>query len=507
MVLLATLCAIVLRTDLNLPSPDFVRYIPYLGTTAAIAFTAIAVSGIDRGFWRFASLHDVITVICVAAIIAISTPTIIFAYNRLEGIARTIPIIQLLLIAVFLLTPQLVARYMSRVKRRAQLFDPPPVDDPATQTALIVGITVMAELYLTSLAEVDDRTLRVVGVVGTRADDVGRFMNRYPILGTIDDIDHVMSDLVVHGVTVNRIVVAVPLSSLSPKVRDLLHRLRDQRGIVLDTLAHRISGVGLAGGGFNGSGLALGILGAGETREIGTRQGAAAKARLAHPGEGIASGLHLLAIPGPDLELLAASPYWRIKRVIDVVGAGLLIVILLPIGVLAAAMVAIDVGFPLIFWQERLGVGGATFRIYKLRTMAAARDRRGSRIADAERLSVIGAMLRRSRLDELPQLWNVIIGDMSLIGPRPLLPVDQPGRSGRLVVRPGLTGWAQVQGGRAITPVDKAALDVWFIRNACFTLDARIVLSTLRLLIFGERVNQAAIDLAWGQDVAADAPR
>jgi len=113
-------------------------------------------------------------------------------------------------------------------------------------------------------------------------------------------------------------------------------------------------------------------------------------------------------------------------------------------------------------------------------------------------VSVIGAFLRRTRLDELPQLLSILTGEMSFVGPRPLLPADQPaGYSARLLVRPGLTGWAQIKGGRAIGAADKAALDVWYVCNMSLALDLRILLATVPMVVFGERVTEAAIVQAW----------
>jgi lipopolysaccharide/colanic/teichoic acid biosynthesis glycosyltransferase len=103
-------------------------------------------------------------------------------------------------------------------------------------------------------------------------------------------------------------------------------------------------------------------------------------------------------------------------------------------------------------------------------------------------------MLRRIRLDELPQLYNVLVGDMSLIGPRPLLPRDQArDYAARLSVRPGITGWAQVNGGRIISTTDKLVLDIWYVRNATMALDLAIVFRTLRMILFGDRVNDDAV--------------
>jgi lipopolysaccharide/colanic/teichoic acid biosynthesis glycosyltransferase len=185
------------------------------------------------------------------------------------------------------------------------------------------------------------------------------------------------------------------------------------------------------------------------------------------------------------------------KRVIDIAGAICITLALAPVSVLVVVLVAIDVGFPLVFWQLRPGRHGRRFKLFKFRTMRPAHDADGSRVPDPLRSSSIGNFLRRSRLDELPQLYNILLGEMSFVGPRPLLPVDQPQwQHSRLVVRPGLTGWAQVNGGRDISPEDKAALDIWYIVNASLSLDIVILLRTLVMLVLGERVDRSAVQAA-----------
>jgi lipopolysaccharide/colanic/teichoic acid biosynthesis glycosyltransferase len=165
-----------------------------------------------------------------------------------------------------------------------------------------------------------------------------------------------------------------------------------------------------------------------------------------------------------------------------------LIVALAPLWLLAALVVFIGVGSPVLFWQQRVGRGGRAFHLYKFRTLRPAYDQTGRELSEAARLSRGGRFLRRTRLDELPQLLNVLIGDMALIGPRPLLPQDQPVNPGaRLTVRPGITGWAQVNGGVLLSPAEKAGLDAWYISHASPLLDLRILLLTLRSLISGDR--------------------
>src|SRR5262249_37516342 len=151
--------------------------------------------------------------------------------------------------------------------------------------------------------------------------------------------------------------------------------------------------------------------------------------------------------------------------------------------------------FPLIFWQQRPGLYGRPFKLYKFRTMRAPHDRLHRRVPDDQRSSAVGHIIRRSRLDELPQLYNVLVGDMALIGPRPLLPHDQLADfAARLSMRPGITGWAQVNGGRIISPSDKCILDIWYAQNASFVLDLKIVLSTVKMIFLGDRISTKAVN-------------
>jgi len=164
---------------------------------------------------------------------------------------------------------------------------------------------------------------------------------------------------------------------------------------------------------------------------------------------------------------------------------------------IVAGFVLKDVGAPVIFWQERIGRNGRKFLLYKFRTYRAPFDSLGRPIPEKERLSRIGRAVRATRLDEIPQLVNILRGHMSLIGPRPLLPIDQPeDPQTRLSVSPGVTGWAQVNGGNLVTTEEKNALDIWYIRKASLGLDLRIALRTVGYFFQGERKDRAAIEEA-----------
>ena len=170
------------------------------------------------------------------------------------------------------------------------------------------------------------------------------------------------------------------------------------------------------------------------------------------------------------------------KRALDIVIAGLGLILLSPLLGLLALVVAATMGLPVLFSQVRPGRNARPFRLYKFRTMRNAIDGSGASLSDAARLTRTGRFLRASSLDELPELWNILRGDMSLVGPRPLLmeylPLYSPEQARRHEVRPGLTGWAQVNGRNALTWDEKFALDVWYVDNRGFMLDLRILAST-----------------------------
>ena len=203
-------------------------------------------------------------------------------------------------------------------------------------------------------------------------------------------------------------------------------------------------------------------------------------------------------ISDASLREISAKPYWVMKRAIDFFGALILILLAAPVMLVAAALVAMSLGRPVLFLQQRPGLGGRPFLLYKLRTMRGAHSRSGRRLSEEERASKLGNVLRRLRLDELPQLFNILLGDMSFAGPRPLLPQDQSEAfRARLLIRPGLTGWAQVVGGRNLSPLDKAALDVWYVQNASLALDIKIALKTIPIVLFGERISASLLQRAW----------
>lgn len=187
------------------------------------------------------------------------------------------------------------------------------------------------------------------------------------------------------------------------------------------------------------------------------------------------------------------TPALRAKRALDVVVAGGGLLALSPLLATLAALELVFHGWPPVFVQERPGLYGKTFRILKLRTMTDARGKDGQLLPDAERLTAFGRFLRASSLDELPELWNVLVGDMSLVGPRPLL-VRYLGRYTREQMRrhdmpPGITGWAQVNGRNALSWDEKFALDLHYVDHWSLALDLKILLRTATKVLAREGIS------------------
>lgn len=184
-----------------------------------------------------------------------------------------------------------------------------------------------------------------------------------------------------------------------------------------------------------------------------------------------------------------------IKRLFDIVFSSIGLLLLSPVLVVVAWQIKNKLGRPVFFRQVRPGLHGKPFEMVKFRTMRDAFDIHGNALPDSERMTSFGSFLRSSSLDELPELWNVLKGDMSLVGPRPLLmeylPLYSQDQLKRHDVRPGVTGWAQVNGRNAISWSDKFKLDTWYVQNQSFLLDLTIIFKTIKKVLLRDDVNAA----------------
>lgn len=196
----------------------------------------------------------------------------------------------------------------------------------------------------------------------------------------------------------------------------------------------------------------------------------------------------------PEDTEIKRHPLLAIKRGLDIVAAGGGLFFLSPLIFVLSILVLIKHGAPIFFTQDRPGLGGKVFRLYKFRSMNDKRSKNGTLLPDSQRLTKFGKFLRSTSLDELPELYNVFRGDMSLVGPRPLLvqylPLYSSEQARRHAMRPGITGWAQVHGRNALSWPEKFKLDVWYVDHWSLLLDLRILLKTVTAVLRREGIGE-----------------
>ena len=322
------------------------------------------------------------------------------------------------------------------------------------ENVLIVGLSHVTELYIKCVGSMAMGRIHIEGVLEEDPEKMGRFIHFTKVIGQPRDLTSLMGMFNVHGVKIDRIVVTVPFKDLSDESREVLLRYEKSGVIKLDLFEERL-GFGL------------------NNIEPAPNQNAMLETSAVE---------RVIAKP-----TFLDNQYETLKRTMDLVGAATLLLLLSPLFLIVSLLVAYDVGVPLIFWQERPGKRGKPFRVLKFRTMRSGHDRKGNFIPDEERTSFIGQLMRRARMDELPQLYHILIGQMSFVGPRPLLMKYQPeARGARLSVRPGVTGWAQINGGNLLSAEEKNVLDMWYLRNASLLLDLKIIFRTLQIAVQGD---------------------
>jgi len=408
----------------------------------SLVFTLIAYSAfrLHDGVSRFFSVHDAWNVVRAVASAELMTCLVLFTLTRLENIPRSTPVIHALILCAGLIAIRAIARL-----REVDSGIEAPAPHHGAEQIIIIGATKLSFLFMKFLAAYCPGERRVTALLDSPGM-VGRSVFGVPIVGPAGHLQPIIDEFAEHGVRIDRVVVGGDEDLLAEETLKEVQRVCDQREIPLQFVPHLVGLTSLE-----------------------------PQAKLTISSQ----------MPTPLASAL--SPYFRWKYALDFVLAATLLVALAPFLILAAAFIFVDLGFPIVFWQHRVGAGGRSFTIYKLRTLRPPFDQLGEPIPEDKRLSWVGTLLRRLRLDELPQLLNVLVGEMSLVGPRPLLPHDQPANpSVRLMVRPGITGWAQVNGGTLLTAIEKDACDEWYIRNASPWLDLYIMFKTLKVLIWGQ---------------------
>jgi lipopolysaccharide/colanic/teichoic acid biosynthesis glycosyltransferase len=416
---------------------------------ALITFLAFRV---NDGLSRYFSAHDAINILKASATAGVMTAVVLFTFTRLEGIPRSTPLIYVFILATGLISARVLT--VLREKKNGQLSH---VDDAPVEHIIMIGANHLSALYIKLVRSYSPHRHRVIAVVDNESSLFGRRVVGVPVVSTTAHIESTIKEFEVHGISIDRIIVGGDETLLPQDALAEVRSVCRAHNIELQFVPHLIG------------------LDAFKTKPKSVP----------------------LPLPEALPSFVSLPRYHSVKRVIDFVISATALIILTPLFVLVLLLVLLDVGTPIVFWQQRVGRGGTSFFLYKFRTLHPPFDWQGHPAPENRRLSITGRFLRNARLDELPQLFNVLVGEMSLIGPRPLLPEDQPINSkARLLARPGVTGWAQVNGGNLVTNEEKGALDEWYVLHASPWLDLRIIALTFRFAFTGERRSEGALKKA-----------
>jgi lipopolysaccharide/colanic/teichoic acid biosynthesis glycosyltransferase len=423
----------------------------YCGVAFLTSILTFQLFKISKPMSRYFSAGDAIEV-AKACVISVSIAgAFLFTFTRMGETPRSVPLLHF-----FILAGGLIAgRSIARIRRGLRDARKPDVMGGPVENIIIIGMSRLAWFYTKLVEEFCAGDSQVVALLDERPKFQHRTVNGHLIAGSPLHIFKIVDEYALHGVEINKIAIAIPIEEISGDAWIEITRIAKERSIELEILPERL------------------IL---SSSKRSAPQVAQVRQELAESN---------------------SRPIWKLKRVLDILLSAIVMIAIAPIAAVVAVLVLIDVGHPVVFWQQRVGRLGRSLHVYKFRTMKAPFDKHGHPIPDDQRLSWIGRFLRTTRLDEIPQLWNIFTGSMSVVGPRPLLPVDQPkGFSVRLQVSPGLTGLAQIYGGKNITAEEKDALDELYVRDNSLVLELKIMLLTAWVMVRGDRRNEALIAAA-----------
>ncbi len=398
---------------------------------------------VQQSMWRYASSDELLTVVKALFVIVALFLLAMFFVDRLNGVSRSVLILFWAIAFAGLCSTRIIYCSMVKAYQRRRL---------SKQRGTAHRVVIHANLDEASAAiqafhRVHGFHADLVGIISDDAER-GRLLHGVEILGSTRQLKEIFASLEVTGRSPQVIMLgdsrserdAVQIQELVATDLSLL-RSRDIETVQFDHRSH------------------------------------ASVLDLAPPGSG-------------------RKAYTGMKRLMDVVVASTALFLLSPLLVLIGCVIYLTDGAPVFFVQVRAGKDLREFRLLKFRTMKPPIDKEGRSLADDERITWFGSLLRATRVDEIPQLWNVLKGDMSLVGPRPLLPRDMPKEAHTLAerycIRPGITGWAQVNGGKKIDNDLKMPLDIYYIRNFSLLFDLKIMIMTVDTVINGEKVNKSA---------------
>jgi lipopolysaccharide/colanic/teichoic acid biosynthesis glycosyltransferase len=481
---IAPLGAFALR-DINMLNDEASVVDVYVYALVSCAITVIVTMAFRLGdiLPRYFSFGDAVQVIKASATSVLLSGAVAFFVTRLDNLPRPTIISQFLILTALLLAGRGLGRHIRRRWRPERQLQNTPTSNVAladgVQNAIVIGVFPTTSTFLRLVEEAPESNIKVVLLLDPRPKYIGRTIAGYVIGGSPQQLDALLDEYGVHGVTIHRVFIAAPRGRLRASDTDTVLTVCAARNVHCEFISDMLSGMDPA---------------LSQPRPMPQVAALAANRSRATDVVVAAGGAHVHRSAAAR-----SSPYLAVRRAVEILIVLALLIVSIPLTLALTIMILVGIGRPVLFWQQRVGRYGRAFPVYKFRTLKAPFDRHGRRLTEQERLNWVGRFVRATRLDEIPQLYNILRGDMALIGPRPLLPIDLPkGDASRLVIRPGLTGWAQVNGGKLLSVEDKNNLDKFYIANAGPLLDASIVWKTLVMMLRGDKVSELAIQSARG---------
>ncbi|NDB70081.1 MAG: sugar transferase, partial [Methylocystaceae bacterium] len=369
---------------------------------------------------HFFSARDILSIAAATLCSVAASVYTVFSLNRLEGVPRTVPVIYGLILIVGLISSRIIARAMYERREGKIDLNKRLTSANELRRIIIVGLDSFSLAAIRLMDAQNPHTTEVVAIISLDGKYADRSIAGVRVFSDLSGLETIIEEYRIHGVMLNEIWLSDNSDSLPKETTDLLQRQSDKLELQFKKLSE-----------------ALNLI-------------------PNHADQNI-SEIY-------EVEYDAEKTYLKVRHLVDIFLSAIVALIFIPIYPLIMLLALFDVGTPIMFWQLRTGWKGHKFLLYKIRTLRDPLDDEGNIRTDSERMSKIGAFLRTSRLDEIPQILSVLVGDMSLIGPRPLLPRDEPhDNRRRLSVRPGITGWAQVHGNELLNPDERNALDCWYI--------------------------------------------
>jgi hypothetical protein len=370
---LAPYLALALRDAYILSVDGMQAVLFYWLLTFAFSLFAFAAFRLRDGMAHYFSVHDAVEIAKAVAVAELLTCFVLFNVTRLDGIPRSTPIIHALILSLGLVAVRALARFSADGKAgRGER-------EIARKHVIMIGVSRLTALYMKFLDAIAPGAHEIIAVLDEAADSWGRSVNGVRVMGPASELESIIEEFAVHGVQTDRVVAGVSPADLPEPVLEEIRHICARHDIEL--------------------GFVPDLFGLTLSPEPESKSNAAVEFEASLTLE-------------PALTLPA---YFKAKRYLDFAAALALLTVLGPFWLIATAIALFDVGMPVFFWQQRLGVNGSRFLLYKFRTLRTPFGEDGRKLSDDERLSPIGRLMRRSRLDELPQLLNILVGDMLLI--------------------------------------------------------------------------------------------